>query len=163
MALLQVGQAILASACPQLFAQQGVQLEALAVAVEDAQQRARTRAFAAAFFASSSDEFRRSGHQRQPEAFLHADGAGGEKLLFALGLRLDGRAEESVNVVLGIVDQVVAAAASARLASRGTGLHAAQQAGADGHGDGQQSTGRRSRAAADGFLSTSAAERSESR
>ena len=55
-------------------------------------------------------EFRNLGGQRQPEALLHAHGAGRQQSLLALRLRRDGRAEESVHIFRA-VGQVHRAAA----------------------------------------------------
>src|SRR3974390_1540000 len=73
MAPLQLGHAIHPYTCSELLAQQSVELEAAAVAIEDAQQRAAHEGvggFVGFLFA----EFGDLGGEGEPEAFLHAYG-----------------------------------------------------------------------------------------
>ncbi|HEY4930966.1 MAG TPA: hypothetical protein VII23_05300 [Terriglobales bacterium] len=111
-----------------------MQLEALAFAVENAQQGAAhecVRGLVGVVIGELSDL---SG-ERQPEALLQADGAGGQQLLLARGLRLNGGAEEGIHVFRA-VGQLIESQLEDGLAET-AGLAATQQAGAHGDGDGQ--------------------------
>ncbi len=68
---------------PHLFAQQGVQLETPPLAINHAQQRGMDQPVGRVFRIVFA-QFCNLGGQRQPEAFLHADGSGRQQLLFAL-------------------------------------------------------------------------------